>query len=117
MLGATTLQGAEASTTAWGGSAACAATSGGAAADAIPWGSSEMVYAAQTQHKAIPILGSASDRGISSGTGGHKRKGLRIPAACADTSGTSLTLDTRQGTRRIDLESLGVTDSGSSAET
>ncbi len=43
--------------------------------------------------------------------------GLGIPAARADTSGASLTLETRQGTRRTDLESLGVTDSGSSAET
>ncbi len=72
MLGATTIKGAEASTAASGGSAACAATSGEAVAGAIAWGSSEVVYAAQTQHKAIPIMGSASDRGISAGTGGLK---------------------------------------------
>ncbi len=36
----------------------------------IPWGISEVVYAAQVQHNAIPIMGSASDRGISAGTGG-----------------------------------------------
>ncbi len=41
---------------------------------------------------------------------------MGIPAACADTSGASLTLDTRQGVRRTDLKSLGVIDSGSSAE-
>ncbi len=42
---------------------------------------------------------------------------LGIPAARADTSGASLTLDTRQGTRRTDLKSPGVTGSGSLAET
>ncbi len=46
-----------------------------------------MVYAAQTQHNAIPIMGSASDRGIRAGTGGLKQAGLGIPAARADTSG------------------------------
>ncbi len=43
--------------------------------------------------------------------------GLWIPAARADTSGASLTLDTRQGNLRTDLKSLGVTDSGILAET
>ncbi len=42
---------------------------------------------------------------------------LGIPAARADTSGASLTLDIKQGTRRTDLESLGMTESSSSAET
>ncbi len=60
LLGNTTLQGAEASTTAWRGSAA----------DAFPWGSPVVVYAAQMQHSAIPTLESVSDRGNSSWTGG-----------------------------------------------
>ncbi len=89
LLDATTIQGAEASTAASGGSAACTATSGEDSVGAITWGSSEVVYAAQTLHNAIPIMGSASDRGISAGTGGLKRAGLGIPAARADTSGAS----------------------------
>ncbi len=103
-------------TTPWG-SAASAATSGDITVDVATSGSSVVVYAAQMQHKAIPIMGSASDRGISSGTGGLTWVDLGIPAARADTSGASLTLDTRQGVRRTDLKSLGVIDSGSSAET
>ncbi len=42
---------------------------------------------------------------------------LGIPAARADISGASLTLDTRQGVRRTNLKSLCVIDSGSSEET
>ncbi len=68
---------------------------------AITWGSSEVVYAAQTLHNAIPIMGSASDRGISAGTGGLKRAGLGIPAARADTSGASGNL--------LDLKAAAVT--------
>ncbi len=55
-----------------GGSAVRATFFEEAAAGAIGWGSLEVAYAAQTQHKAIPIMGSASDRGISAGTRGLK---------------------------------------------
>ncbi len=41
--------------------------------------------------------------------------GLGIPAVRVDTSGASLALDIRLGTRGTDLKSLGVTDPGSSA--
>lgn len=67
-------------------------------------------YAAQTHHKAIPIKGSASDRGISSGTGSPECVGFGIPAAHADTSGASLTLDTSLEYQRTNLEDLGATD-------
>ncbi len=74
------------------------------------------------RNKAIPIMGSASDREISSRTEGLEWVDLGIPAARADTSGASLTLDTRLGNWRTDLEYLGVADrmwrdSGRSAET
>ncbi len=62
LLGTTTLQGVEASSTAWGGTAA----------DAFPWGSPVVVYVAQMQHSAIPTLGSVSDRVNSSWTGGSE---------------------------------------------
>ncbi len=106
LLGATTTEGAEVSTAASKVSAACAATSGetavvtiasgntvtgsttskGSAAssatsrdtilDAATSGGSVVVYAAQTYQKAIHIMGSTLDRGISSGTGGLKWVGL-----------------------------------------
>ncbi len=47
-----------------------AATSGDIIVDAAALGGSVVVYAAKTLHKAIPIMGTATDRGISSGTGG-----------------------------------------------
>ncbi len=76
-----------------------------------------VVYVAQMQHSAIPTLGSVSDRGNSSWTGGAERVDFGRPAVRTDTSGVSLKLDLNQRTRRTDLKSLDVTDSGSSAET
>ncbi len=55
-------------------------------------------------------MGSASDRGISAGTRGLKWADLGIPAARADTSGASLTLDTRLEYWRTNLENMGVAD-------
>ncbi len=115
LLGATTIQGVEASAAASGGSAACAATSGetaagaiasentaacattsgGSAASAATSGDitldatvskgSVVVYAAQIHYKAIPIVESATDRGISSGTERSESADLGVPAARADT--------------------------------
>ncbi len=51
-----------------GGSAATAATSGDITVAAALLSSYVVVYADQTQHKAIHIMVSAADRGISSGT-------------------------------------------------
>ncbi len=56
-----------ASVTTSGGSAALATTSSDIMVDV---GNSVVVCAAQTHQKAIPIMGSTLDRGISSGTGG-----------------------------------------------
>ncbi len=72
---------------------------------------------AQMQHSAIPTLGSVSDRVNSSWTGGSESVDLGIPAVRTDTSGVSLKLDLNRRTRRTDLKSFDVTDSGSSAET
>ncbi len=55
-----------------GGSAASAATSGDISVATTVSRVSVVVYAAQIHHKAIPIVGSTTDRGISSGTGGLK---------------------------------------------
>ncbi len=102
LLGNATLQGVEASSAAWGGSAA----------DALPWDSPVVAYVAQMQHSAIPTLGSASDRVNSSGTGGSKLVDLGIPAVRTDTNCVSLTLDISQRPRRTDLKSLGRIGSG-----
>ncbi len=59
-------------TTTPGGSAASAATSGDILVAAAVSRISVVVYAAQIHHKAIPIVGSTTGRGISSGTGGLK---------------------------------------------
>ncbi len=55
-----------------GSTAVFATTPGGSVTSAATSGVSVVVYAAQIHHKAIPIVGSAKDRGISSGTGGLK---------------------------------------------
>ncbi len=102
LLGTTTLQGVEASSTAWGGSTAAA----------FPWDSPVVVYVAQMQHSAIPTLVSASDRVNSSGIGGSKFVDLGIPAARTDTNCASLMLDINQRPRRTDLKSLDGIGSG-----
>ncbi len=55
------------------------------------------VNAVQKHHKAIPIWGSATESGISSGTGRSESAALGIPAARADTSVRSYTLDAYLG--------------------
>ncbi len=82
-----------ASATTSGGSAVSAATSGDIIAGATVSRVSVVVYEAQIHHKAIPNVGSVTDRGISSGTGRFESAGLGITAARADTSGGSSMLD------------------------
>ncbi len=109
-MGATTIAGAEvrdvasrgsaatsggfgADTTISGGSAASAATSGNPSVDVAGSGTLAVVNTAHTHQKAIPHMGNATDKGITSGTKGFESAGLEIPAARADTSGGSSTLD------------------------
>ncbi len=62
LLDTTTIQGAEESTAATpGGSAATAATSGDITVAAAFLSTYMVVYAAQTQHKAIHIMGGAAE--------------------------------------------------------
>ncbi len=76
-LGNTTMQGVEASSAAWGSSAATA----------HPWGSPVVVHVAQMQHSAIPTLESVSDRGSSSWTGGADSRGRSGGAVAKGRSG------------------------------
>ncbi len=68
------------------------------------------VCSPNTPKSDLPSWEALQTEEISSGTGGLERMGLGIPAVRANTSSVSLTLDTRLGYRRTDLEYQGATD-------
>lgn len=80
-----------------GGSAVSAATSGNPSLDVPGCETLVVVNAAHTHQRAIPHMGNAADKGITSGAKGFESVGLGIPAACADTSGGSSMLDASLG--------------------